>query len=143
MGIRFGRNTIALLAVICIIVGYFIWGKLSQDVIETTNNKLQTGLYKAMVYVDLHGKRTYQSQGRYYYLDINEPSNLSMLNERFSNYIKSHDASVKELKSVSFRITNSESLNGFATVTVKMLPGVVKTVELNDGITLFHFKKAT
>jgi hypothetical protein len=140
---RFIRNNIVILIVICLVGGYWTWWKLSQDVIQSTTNKLHDGLYQAMVYVDLHGKRTYQPQGKYYYLNIYDNSNLSMMKERFSDYIKSHDPSVIALKSVSWRITNSESLDGFATVTVKMLPGIAKIVELNDGISLFHFKSTS
>ena len=91
-----------------------------------------------MVFTERNGKQTYQPQGRYYYANLNDPANFAMVKSYLANYIKSHDSSV-ELKSITFRMPDSNNLNGLATVVVHVLPGVTMNVQLNDGPPLMHF----
>jgi hypothetical protein len=137
------RNAVALLIAICIVGGYLTWWKVSQGVIESTTNTVRDGLYVGLRYINLEGKRVYQPQGRYYYPDIYDASNLTKIEGVLSNYVKSHDPTPVEIKYVSLRITSPESMVGFATVMVKMFPGITKTIVVNDGVPLLHYKRAT
>lgn len=111
------------------------WQYLSGRIQESTFNRLNSGLYKAMVFTELHGKRTYQPQGRYYYVNLYDPQNFAMVKSYLTNYIGSHDSSAA-LRSMTFRMPDSNNLIGLATVAVHVLPGFTKNVELNDGIPL-------
>lgn len=137
MGKSLVRSSILFIIVIYIVVGAG-WQYVSNRIQESTFNRLNSGLYKAMVFTELHGKRTYQPQGRYYYANLYDPQNLSMVKSYLMNYIDSHDSSV-DLKSIMFRMPDDKNLIGLATVTVHVMPGVVKNVELNDSIPLMHF----
>ena len=118
------------------------WQYLSGRIQERTFNRLNSGLYQAMVYTEFHGKRTYQPQGRYYYVNPYDPQNFAMVKSYLKNYIESHDSSVG-LKSITFRMPDSNNLNGLAKVVVHLLPGVTTNAELTDGIPLIHFKHST
>jgi hypothetical protein len=133
----FVKSSIPFILVICVVVGLG-WQYLSGRIEESTFNRLNSGLYKAMVFTELHGERTYEPQGRYYYTNLYDPPNYAMVKSYLTNYIDSHDSSV-ELKSIIFRTPDSENLIGLATVAVHVLPGVTKSVELNDGISPMHF----
>ena len=122
---------------ICIVAGLG-WQYLSGRIEQSTFNRLNSGLYKAMVFTERHGKRTYQPQERYYYTNLYDPANVAMVKSYLTNYIDSHDSSV-ELKSITFRMPDSNNLIGLATVAVHVLPGVTTNVELNDDIPLMHF----
>ncbi|QSO46733.1 hypothetical protein [Alicyclobacillus mengziensis] len=114
------------------------WQYLSNRIQEGTFNRLNSGLYKAMVFTELHGKRTYQPHGRYYYVNLYDAQNLAMVQSYLKNYVNSHDSSVS-LRSITFRMPDYNNLIGLATVAVHVLPGVTKNVELNDSIPLMHF----
>ena len=96
---------------------------MSGRIEQSTFNRLNSGLYKAMVFTERHGKRTYQPQERYYYTNLYDPANVAMVKSYLTNYIDSHDSSV-ELKSITFRMPDSNNLIGLATVAVHVLPGV-------------------
>ena len=91
-----------------------------------------------MVFTEQNGTRTYQPQGRYYYTNLYDAANFAMVKSYLTNYIRSHDSSV-ELKSIMFRIPDSNNIIGLVTVAVQVFPGVTKNVELNDSIPLMHF----
>lgn len=120
------------------IVAGLAWQYISNRIEQSTFNKLNSGLYQAMMFTERNGKRTYQPHGRYYYTNLYAPANYARVKSYLTNYIKSHDSSV-ELKSLLFRMPDSNNLIGLATVVVHVLPGVKVNVDLNDDSPLMHF----
>ena len=131
------RSSILIVIVVYIVAG-LAWQYISNRIEQSTFNKLNSGLYQAMIFTERNSKRTYQPHGHYYYTNLYAPANYARVKSYLTNYIKSHDSSV-ELKSLLFRMPDSNNLIGLATVGVHVLPEVTVNVELNNGSPLMHF----
>lgn len=136
-----GRWRIVWVVAIGLAAGSIGWQCAVNRIQQATFGRLNPGLYHAMVFTEHYGQRSYQPNGRYYYTNLYDPRNFSMVRSNLIHYLRKHDPSAA-LKIVGFRMPDSHNLIGLATVVVPVFPGISTNVKLNDAIPLFHFSSA-